>query len=310
MRSHKVSRCSPFLFGRRQRISTVHRRVLFSLISHHVTDCITGGAAFCLASILLEGDKLEKESRLVSPISAVLESFVSWMTARLQSSTMRSLSVVTPSLTVLLVSRGAREIFDKAGGIGYLARHLRVRKAQSDTRQTGAGASVQQLYELCYCLWLLSFDCTDSQDIRNHFHRDGAVLALVDLVAAAPREKIVRLALSTLRNLAVCKAAELVGSSAKRAMTGSVFLIEMIGCGLLKWIDLMKERQWKDPDLIEGKTPRQNARARSWTRLTNAFDRLGYYPQTFACDLSGNDAVGRIQSRGRVFPLEVGNRPR
>jgi hypothetical protein len=29
----------------------------------------------------------------------------------------------------------------------------------------------------------------DSQDIRNHFHRDGAVPALVDLVAAGRREK-------------------------------------------------------------------------------------------------------------------------
>jgi V-type H+-transporting ATPase subunit H len=207
----------------------------------------TGGAAFCLASVLLEGDKLEKES--------VLESFVSWMTARLQSSTMRALSVVTPSLTVLLVSRDAREIFNKAGGIGYIARHLRVRKTQSDTKQIGVGASVQQLYELCYCLWLMSFDCGDSQVIRNHFHRDGAVPALVDLVAAARREKIVRLALSTLRNLAVCKADVHAGSLTKRAMTGSMFLTEMISCGLLKWIDLMKERQWKDADLIEGKSP-------------------------------------------------------
>jgi V-type H+-transporting ATPase subunit H len=208
----------------------------------------TGGAAFCLASVLLEGDKLEKES--------VLESFVSWMTARLQSSTMRALSVVTPSLTVLLVSRDARKIFNKAGGIGYIARHLRVPKTQSEsTKQIGAGASVQQLYELCYCLWLMSFDCGDSQDIRNHFHRDGAVPALVDLVAAGRREKIVRLALSTLRNLAVCKADVHAGSSTKRAMTGSMFLTEMIGCGLLKWIDLMKERQWKDPELIEGTSP-------------------------------------------------------
>jgi V-type H+-transporting ATPase subunit H len=216
----------------------------FSTMPHFTT----GGAAFCLASVLLEGDKLEKE--------LVLESFVSWMTARLQSSAMRALSVVTPSLTVLLVSRDAREIFNKAGGIGYLARHLRVRKAQSDTKQIGAGASCQQLYELCYCLWLMSFDCSDSQDIRNHFHRDGAVPALVELVAAAPREKVVRLALSTLRNLAVCKADMHAGSSTKKAMTGSIFLTGMIGCGLLKCIDRMKERQWKDPDLIESKSQR------------------------------------------------------
>ena len=27
---------------------------------------------------------------------------------------------------------------------------------------------------------------------------------------------------------------------------------EMIGCGLMKQVDLMKERQWTDPDIVEG----------------------------------------------------------
>jgi hypothetical protein len=224
---------------------------------------------------------------------------------------MRALSVVTPSLTVLLVSRDAREIFNKAGGIGYLARHLRVRKTQSDTKQIGAGASCQQLYELSFALWLMSFDCSDSQDIRNHFHRDGAVPALVELVAAAPREKVVRLALSTLRNLAVCKADMHGDSSTKKAMTGSIFLTGMIGCGLLKWIDLMKERQWKDPDLIESKSQRDepDELALLTNLLTLLKNRLGYSPLSFAWGVSGNDSVGRLQIRGRVFLLKVGNRP-
>ena len=33
--------------------------------------------------------------------------------------------------------------------------------------------------------------------------------------------------------------------------TGATFLREMIGCGLLKCIDQMKERQWTDPDFVE-----------------------------------------------------------
>jgi len=32
---------------------------------------------------------------------------------------------------------------------------------------------------------------------------------------------------------------------------GSTFLNEMIGCGLIKYIDQMKERQWTDPDFVE-----------------------------------------------------------
>lgn len=116
------------------------------------------------------------------------------------------------------------------------------------------GASIQQIYELCYCLWLMSFDCDTNERIRNHFHRDGAVAALVDLVAAAPREKIVRLALSTLRNLAVCTASStrIRDSLSRRTIAGSAFLQEMVGCGLQKSIELLKARDFSDPEIVEG----------------------------------------------------------
>ena len=72
-----------------------------------------------------------------------------------------------------------------------------------------------------------------------------------DLVATAPREKVVRVALSSLRNLATCSDDEKPNLDSK-TVGGSTFLGEMIGCGLIKSIDLMKERQWTDPDIVEG----------------------------------------------------------
>ena len=117
-----------------------------------------------------------------------------------------------------------------------------------------AGASVQQLYELCFCLWTFTYECSSSAAVRAHFARDGAVTALVDLVTAAPREKVVRVAISALANLATCTANERsVRSSGRKVVNSSYFLTEMIGCGLMKSIDHMKERQWTDPDIIEGK---------------------------------------------------------
>lgn len=100
----------------------------------------------------------------------------------------------------------------------------------------------------------MSYDCDDNARIRNHFHRDGAVPALVDLVSAAPREKVVRLALSSLRNLAVCSSDEpsIRDSLTKKAIPGSAFLSEMVGCGLPKSIELMKERDWTDPEIRDG----------------------------------------------------------
>ena len=110
-----------------------------------------------------------------SNVLEALQSLVSWIASRLQSSTSTSLSLVTPALVVLIATPEARKLFDQAGGIGFLVRHLRI-------RQTGPkknSASVQQLYELCFCLWIMTYECSSSEEMRSHFHRDQAVAALV-----------------------------------------------------------------------------------------------------------------------------------
>lgn len=79
--------------------------------------------------------------------------------------------------------------------------------------------------------------------------------ALVDLVASAPREKVVRLALSSLRNLALCGGdptrfvPNLTGT---KFVDGSTFLRDMVGCNLLKNLGLLKERAFSDPELVQG----------------------------------------------------------
>lgn len=89
-------------------------------------------------------------------------------------------------------------------------------------------------------------------DVRADFAKDGLpVMALVELVSSAPREKVVRVALAALRNLAVCKAND-VGSDPDAPTTDAkVFLGEMIACGLMKAISLLRERQFTDPDIVD-----------------------------------------------------------
>ena len=118
---------------------------------------------------------------------------------------------------------------------------------------------MQQLYELCFCLWAMTYDCSNSATIRAAFTRDGAVKSFCDLIASAPREKVVRVALSALRNLAECTADDTEEQSAtsglgenNKVVNGSVFLNEMIGSGLVKSVDFMLERQWSDPDILDG----------------------------------------------------------
>jgi V-type H+-transporting ATPase subunit H len=213
----------------------------------------------------------------VNTVAEPLQALINWLASRLQSSLVTSLGVVTPTLVVLSTCHEARIVLDRAGGIGYLSRHLRAVRTNNNYRtmetprpssptlrrnqnsssnipskskgssfSNSSSASVQQLYELCFCLWTMTYECEAHLDIRQHFHRDGAVAALVQLVASAPREKVVRLALSSLVNLAACE--KIRGSNSNR----STFLTEMIGCNLMKSIDLLKERQWSDPDIVEG----------------------------------------------------------
>jgi V-type H+-transporting ATPase subunit H len=248
-------------------------------------------SAFLLITILAEGVSLQRQHKLLQPVTSVLESFVSWTTSRLQSastntssssssSSQSSLAIVTPSLVVLITMQEARAMFDKAGGIGYMSRHLKLRHLQTSSsngtisdsvaaagggtmmrRGGGGGTSVQQLYELCFCLWAMSFDVNDSEERRKHFHRDGAVPALCDIVAAAPREKVVRCALAALVNLANCStspsdstsSSSSGGSSSnKKGTEAAHFLNEMIGCGLVKSIDLLQDqKKYNDPDFAE-----------------------------------------------------------
>jgi V-type H+-transporting ATPase subunit H len=239
----------------------------------------------CLAYMLRAGcpsqlpPKYKNVGIGVNTVAEPLQALINWLASRLQSSRVTSLGVVTPTLVVLSTCHEARIVLDRAGGIGYLSRHLRVVRINHNHRdrtletsapssptpplrrnQNGNGnsnlptkgsssknsASVQQLYELCFCLWTMTYECEAHLDIRQHFHRDGAVAALVQLVASAPREKVVRLALSALVNLAACE------NNSGSKIGGSTFLTEMIGCNLMKSIDLLKERQWSDPDIVEG----------------------------------------------------------
>merc|ERR1712238_85895 len=103
-----------------------------------------------------------------------------------------------------------RQIFAASGGIKHLSRQLRQReKAPSpglgETRK--GNSSVQQLYELTFCLWCLTQELDTFADVRADFAKDSLpVMALVELVSSAPREKVLRVALAALRNLAICSA--------------------------------------------------------------------------------------------------------
>lgn len=155
-------------------------------------------------------------------------------------------------MSALMAATETRHLFSASGGIKYLSRQLRAKKiAASGTDSKTGNATVQQFYELTFCLWCMTYELNGSPNIRADFSKDGAAIAaLSDMISSAPREKVVRVALSALVNLATCSSDETPGPSGMTNVDGSVFLTEMLAYKLLKSIQYLEDRQWTDPDIV------------------------------------------------------------
>jgi V-type H+-transporting ATPase subunit H len=136
----------------------------------------------------------------------------------------------------------------------------------------------------------LTFELNESYTIRSDFAKDGVpVSCLVDLVSIAPREEVVRVALSSLRNIATCNQLESPPPSGLPPFDGTQFLSEMIACGLMKAIDHLKDRQFTDPDVIDGKL--NFVPALGWQTLKLMSVRLTY----FLCRREHSSQIARQQ---------------
>lgn len=225
------------------------------------------GAALCLSLILVSAcpsmqvavtSKNESKTRSKSYASAVepLEQLTAWIVGQLKSATGSLIGVVVPSMTALMAATETRHLFSASGGIKYLARQLRTSsssKLPTSEQSSGTGnATVQQLYELTFCLWCMTYELNGSPNIRADFARDGAAVdALTVMVSTAPREKVVRVALSALVNLANCTSEEAPEAAGMTKVDGGVFLTDMLACKLLKSIQFLEDRQFTDPDIVE-----------------------------------------------------------
>ena len=112
--------------------------------------------------------------------------------------------------------------------------------------QGGGTPNSQLLYELTFSMWTLSF----AAGAKPLFVAANAVSALVDQVTAAPREKVVRISLATLRNLVTLDltATQAENDDADRATAAAVTNL-LIGLGLPKTLANMLERSWADKDV-------------------------------------------------------------
>lgn len=200
----------------------------FRIIRMEVTDpfrnyCMKV-ASGCLARILT-----------VFPTERNLDDFIDWINVQLNKpSDQQPMKSAVSALTILLLNNDARLRFDSrtgGKGVGYLTNILtKPPSPQGNVESVNA----QLLYEITFCLWTLSF----CEEVRPSFLKSGTLPELCKQTTAAPREKVVRVSLATLRNLCSGEGSE-------------EYCTEIIGCNLLKTLKNMKDRQWADPDVEE-----------------------------------------------------------
>ncbi|XP_024386127.1 probable V-type proton ATPase subunit H [Physcomitrium patens] len=154
----------------------------------------------------------------------VLRSLVDWLISQLRSPAhpTRGVPMAVSSLATLLRIPRVRIMFIKAEGTKLLAPLITPLTNQQ---------SIQLLYEVTLCIWLLSF--VDSA--VEAFSSAKVLPRLVEVVKSSTKEKVVRVAVMTFRNLSS------KGNSAS----------EMVDLGLPKIVQSLQLYAWSDEDLLQ-----------------------------------------------------------
>jgi hypothetical protein len=154
---------------------------------------------------------------------------IQWINGKLLSPSAGVWDIAAPALAMLSRRDSARATLISSGGVNNVMGVL---------NRVGVNGNPQQVYELCFIMWTLSLGC-ESEATVNAFYSAGVIRTFVDLIAAAPSRKIVRMAIATLHNIAKSENDDV--------------LTEMLTSGLQKLLENMLAsnafKQGNDPEV-------------------------------------------------------------
>lgn len=155
-----------------------------------------------------------------------IASFIEWLCSQLRrpSNPNKSIPSAISALAVLLKERGCRQLFLKAGGVQLLAPLLKSSNSPSNS---------QLLYEICLCVWQLSY----LKQAAELMGSSGLVRGLVDVCRTVQKEKVFRTSLASLRNLINYQDLGLAS--------------DMVDAGLPKVVATRQLQSWGDEDIVE-----------------------------------------------------------
>lgn len=159
-------------------------------------------------------------SRAPTVPSEQLDNVLRWTIEQIRRPNTFEAHVAATLLQALATRDEYRIAFAKAGGLPLL---IDILKTQTQ--------NLQLLYETTYVVWLLMYNDNLSQNVVD----TGLIKALVDIVKTITKEKVLRLAISALRNL--------VDKSSNNE--------EMIDSGFVRMLAILQNKKWGDEDIIE-----------------------------------------------------------
>jgi V-type H+-transporting ATPase subunit H len=95
-------------------------------------------------------------------------------------------------------------------------------------------SNAQVQYQCIYVCWLLSFEVTIAQDLEKVYH---ILPVLKDVVKSAIKEKVIRIVISTFKNMIINAPDENI--------------IPMLGYRLLPTIEALSVRKWADTEILD-----------------------------------------------------------
>jgi len=176
-----------------------------------------------------EIDDPSAPQKKVDQFDEALRSVVDWLISQLRSPThpTRGIPTAVSSLATVLRYPKVRSMFIAADGTKLLVKFIPPGADHPYTKQQ----YIQLLYEVTLCTWLLSF-----QDDAVEAFSSGRVLPhLVEVVKTSTKEKVVRVAVMTFRNLS----------------NKGNFAAEMVDLGVPKVVQSLKLQAWSDEDLSQ-----------------------------------------------------------
>ncbi|KAK2179909.1 hypothetical protein NP493_466g00003 [Ridgeia piscesae] len=155
-----------------------------------------------------------------------LHYYLTWLKDQMKIHNNEYLQTVVRCLQMMLRIDVYRHAFLKVDGITTLLLLL------------SGKLSFQIQYQLCFCVWVLTFNPTIAEKISKF----NLIPTMADILNESVKEKVIRIILATFRNLLEKpQERELLRDNA----------LSMVQCKVMKHLGLLEGRKFDDPDIVE-----------------------------------------------------------